>query len=134
MLAATLARLVRAKLAGVDTPVTEAVTVYGPPTVLFAVKTGAVATPLAFVTAVFTPPANVPLAPLPGATNVTVAPLTGLFRESSTVACSCVANAVFTVALCDVPTVAVMLAGGPARLVKEKFAGVDTPVTVAATV
>ena len=80
---------------------------------LLAVKTGAVATPLVFVVAVFTPPANVPLAPLPGPVNVTTTPLTGLFEASRTVACSCVANAVLMVALCGVPPITVMLAGGP---------------------
>ena len=77
-------------------------------------KTAAIATPEAFVVAVVMPPAKVPLAPLPGAANVTVTPLTGLLSESFTVACSCTANAVLTVALCGVPTVAVMLAGVPA--------------------
>jgi hypothetical protein len=134
MLAGGLPKLVREKLAGLATPVTVAVTVYGPPAVLLAVKIAAVATPLAFVTAVFTPPANVPLAPLPGAANVTVTPLTGLFPASFTVACNCTANAVLIVALCGVPVVAVMLAAAPARLVKEKFAGLATPVTVAVTV
>jgi hypothetical protein len=76
------------------------------------VKTGAVATPWAFVIAVFTPPANVPLAPLAGAVKVTVTPFKGLFEASFTVACSCVANAVLVFALCGVPPVAVML--GPA--------------------
>lgn len=51
-----------------------------------AMKTGAAATPDAFVVAVFTPPAKVPLAPLPGAAKVTVTPLTGLLKESLTVA------------------------------------------------
>src|SRR5215470_15871855 len=78
-----------------------------------AVKTAAVATPDAFVVAVVTPPANVPLAPLPGAAKVTVAPLTGLLNESFTVACS-VAKGVFTVALCGVPALAVTVAGTPA--------------------
>jgi hypothetical protein len=99
-----------------------------------AVNTGAVATPLAFVVAVFTPPAKVPLAPLPGAVKVTVTPLTGLPPESLTVACSCVANAVLMVALCGVPAVAVMLAAAPARFVREKFAGEATPETEAVTV
>src|SRR5438045_273876 len=80
---------------------------------VLAVRTGAVATPDEFVVAVVTPPANVPLAPPPGSVNVTVAPLTGLLNESLTVACNCVANAVFTVALCGVPAVAVILAGLP---------------------
>jgi hypothetical protein len=98
------------------------------------VKTAAVATPDAFVVAVFTPPANVPLAPLPGAVNVTVTPLTGLLKESLTVACSWVVNAVLTVALCGVPAVAAMLAAVPAKLVSEKFAEVATPETEAVTV
>jgi hypothetical protein len=132
--AGALTRLVKEKFAGLATPVTVAVTVYGPPAVLLAVNVAAVATPLAFVTAVFTPPANVPLAPPTGAVNVTVTPLTGLFRESSTVACNGIANAVFALALCGVPALAVRLAGGPARLVKEKFAAAATPVTVAVTV
>jgi hypothetical protein len=51
-----------------------------------AVNVTDVATPLAFVVAVFTPPANVPLAPLPGAVNVTVTPETGLLDASLTVA------------------------------------------------
>ncbi len=97
-------------------------------------KTAAVATPEAFVVAVATPPANVPLAPLPGAAKVTVAPLTGLLKESFTVACSWVPKAVLTAALCGVPAVAVMLAAAPAKLVNEKLAGVETPETEAVTV
>ena len=101
--------------------------------IVFAVKTAAVATPEAFVVAVFTPPANAPLAPLAGAVNVTVTPLTPLPKESLTVACSCVANAVLTVALCGVPAVGVMVEAAPARFVREKFAGEETPDTVAVT-
>ena len=97
-------------------------------------KIGAVATPCAFVVAVFTPFANVPLALLPGAANVTVMPLTGLLRESFTVACNWVAKAVLMVALCDTPAVAEILAAAPARLVSEKLAGVATPDTEALTV
>ena len=77
-------------------------------------KTAAVATPDAFVVAVFTPPAKVPLAPLEGAANVTVAPLTGLLKGSFTVACSCVVKPVPTVVFCGVPAVAVIVAGLPA--------------------
>ncbi len=51
-----------------------------------AVKTAAVASPDAFVVAVVIPPANVPLGPLVGAVIVTVTPLTGLLKESFTVA------------------------------------------------
>jgi hypothetical protein len=77
-----------------------------------AVNAGAVATPLLLVVAVAlaTPAAKLPLGPLAGAVNVTIAPLTGLLFASFTVACSAVANAVLTVALCGVPAVAVMLA------------------------
>lgn len=80
---------------------------------LLAVKTGAVATPLAFVVAVLTPPAKVPLGPFPGAAKVTVTALTGLLAASRTVTCNPVANAVLIVAFCGVPAVAVTLAGGP---------------------
>jgi len=102
--------------------------------VLLAVNSAEVATPLAFVVAVFTPPANVPLAPLPGAVNVTTTPLTGLFPESVTVATNGAPNAVLIAALCPDPLVTATLAAGPTRFVNEKFAGVVTPATVAATV
>src|SRR5258708_6317324 len=114
ILAGAVARLVSENFAGVETSVSEAVTLQGPPPVLLAVQTSAVATPCALVTAVLIPPANVPLAPLVGAVKVTVTPLTGLLKESFTVACSCVANAVLTVALCGVPAVALMFDGLPA--------------------
>jgi len=97
--------------------------------VLFAVNVADVATPLAFVVAVFTPPANVPLAPLPGAVNVTTTPLTGLFPASVTVATNGAPNAVLIVALCPEPLVTATFAGDPALLVSEKFAGVATPAT-----
>jgi hypothetical protein len=100
---------------------------------VFAVNTAAVAMPEAFVVPVLTPPAKLPLAPLPGAANVTVTPFTGLPPASFTVACNCTANAAPTVALCGVPAVAVMLAAAPARFVNEKFAGEATPETLALT-
>lgn len=131
--AAAPARFVSEKLAELATPETEAVTVYVP-AVAFAVKTAAVATPSELVVAVFTPPAKAPLAPLVGAVKVTVTPLTGLFEASLTVAWNAVVKAVFTVALCGVPAVAVMLAGGAARLVNEKFAVATTPETEPVTV
>jgi hypothetical protein len=114
--AAGPARFVSTKFAEVA-PVALATTLYGPPAVPFAVNVVEVATPLAFVggaVVVAVPFANVPLAPLPGAVNVTTTPLTGLFRESFTVACSGAANAVLTVAFCGVPPVAVMVDGIPA--------------------
>src|SRR5260370_14170119 len=100
---------------------------------LLAVKTGAVATPWAFVAAVFTPPANVPLAPLAGAAKVTIAPLTGLFTESFTVACSGVGKAVLAPVLCGVPAVAAMFARALARVVSEKLARGAIPFHDAAT-
>jgi len=98
-----------------------------------AVKVADVATPLAFVVAVLTPPANVPLAPLPGAVNVTTTPLTGLFPASVTVTTRAAAKAMLTVALWPDPLVTATLAAAPAVFVSEKFAAVATPDTVAAT-
>ena len=100
----------------------------------FAVKMEEFATPLASLAAVVVavPFAKVPLAPLPGAVNVTVTPLTALFPASFTVACSGVTNGVLIAALCGVPKVAVMLAAAPARLVNEKLAEV-APLALATT-
>jgi hypothetical protein len=89
--------------------------------------------PLLSVVTVVEPP-NVPLAPEPGAENVTLAPLTGLLLASLTVACNAVLNAVLMVTLCGVPVVAVMLAGGAVVFVRLKFAGVLAPTAVAVTV
>lgn len=72
----------------------------------FAVKTAAVAIPLLFDVAVFTPPANVPLAPLAGAVNVTTDPLTGLPKASLTVVPRLVEKTELIPALCGVPAVA----------------------------
>ena len=95
-------------------------------------KTADVATPLPLVVAVFTPPANTPLAPEAGGVNVTSTPLTGLFPASVTVASRDAANAVLITAFCGVPLVAVTFAGDPTLLVKEKFADV-APVALATT-
>src|SRR5438445_12428536 len=65
------------------------------------------------VSAVFTPPAKVAAAPLPGTAYVTVTPVTGLPLESFTVASKGSANEVFTAAVCGVPPVAVMDAADP---------------------
>src|SRR5712675_475157 len=101
---------------------------------LLAVNTTEVATPLALVTAAFTPPANVPLAPVcAGAVNVTVTPETVLLPESFTVAWNAIVNAVPIVAVCGVPAVAVIDAAAPVALVREKLAAVATPDTDAAT-
>src|ERR1700732_2479849 len=115
MLADVLAVFVSAKFAEVA-PVALATTLYGPPAVAFAVKVVDVATPLPFVVAVVVavPLANVPLAPLAGAVKVTITWLTGLFRESFTVAWNAVAKGLLITALCGVPLVGAMLAGEPA--------------------
>jgi hypothetical protein len=99
MLAADPALFVKLKLAKVATPGAVAPTVKLP-AVAFAVNVGEVATPLLFVTpvAVRDDP-NFPLAPLDGAVNVTVTPLTGLLPASFTVACSAAAKFVLTVVL-----------------------------------
>jgi len=100
-----------------------------------ALNTAEVAIPEELVVAVFTPPANVPEAPLLGAVNVTVTPFTPLPLEFSTVITSGLANAVPTVVLCGVPLVAAMEAGPLlAWLVSLKRAVRDTPDTLAVTV
>jgi hypothetical protein len=131
--AAAPAVLVSAKVAGVETPATLAVTVKLPALVL-AVNAADVATPDEFVVAVFAPPANVPEAPLLGAVNVTVTPLTPLPPEFFTVTTSGLANVVLMVALCSVPLVAVIDAAAPAVLASAKLADVETPATLAVTV
>ena len=98
-----------------------------------AVNVGAVATPEELVLTVALPE-YVPLAPEPGAMKVTEMPLVGFPNESLTVACSGVANAVLTAALCGVPAVAVMEAAAPAVLVSEKLARVAVPAKAAVTV
>jgi len=81
------------------------------------VKTAEVATPLALVVAVFTPPAKEPVAPVVGAVNVTVTPLVG-DPPVVTVATSSAENAAPTVALCGVPLVAVMDSTGGGGVVE----------------
>src|SRR5580704_12253603 len=76
-----------------------------------AVNTADVATPDELVTAVFTPPAKVPLAPLEGAAKVTVRLLMGLPSGSLTTTVNGAANALRIVVLWGVPLVAVMLVG-----------------------
>jgi len=128
IVAAAPGLLVRLKFADVAVP-DVATTLYGPPAVLLAVKAVAIATPLAFVVAfvVFVPFANVPLLPLAGAVNVTVTFGTRFPWLSFTVACSRVAKAVPTVALCPDPAVAVIVAAEPALFVRRKWPGVAAP-------
>jgi hypothetical protein len=126
--------LVREKLTAVS-PDALAVTVYGPPTVAFAVN-GADATPDASVAAtiVFELLLKVPEAPDPGAVNVTLTPGTGFVPASRTVTASALANAVETIADCGVvPAFAVIVEGAPTVLVREKVT-FATPEALAVTV
>src|SRR3954470_18782451 len=84
---------------------------------VFAVYVGATATPDAPVVTV-DEAEKVPLAPEPGGVKVTLAPTTGLLKESRTKACSAVVKAVFTVLLCGVPALVTMEAAAPARWVR----------------
>ena len=97
-----------------------------------AVNVGAVATPEELVVTAGLPE-NVPLAPEPGAMKVTEMLLVGFPNESLTVACSGVANAVLTAALCGVPAVAVIETAAPAVLVSKKLAGPGDPTIAAVT-
>jgi len=99
-----------------------------------AVKIAGVATPLALVVAVFTPPAKVPLAPVAGTSKVTSAPLTGFRLLSSTVTDSGAPKAALTIALCGVPLVVVIDMTAPVMFVRLRLAAVATPATVAVTV
>src|SRR5580704_17932946 len=79
---------------------------------MLAVKAGAVATPVASVFPVTVAvPANVPLAPLAGAVNVTGAPLTGLLPTSFTIACNAPGNALPMAIVWGVPPLVAMLVG-----------------------
>jgi hypothetical protein len=119
----------------VVTPVAVAVTVYGPPDVAFAVN-GADAIPDAFVATVIVgvPLLKTPDAPELGAVNITFTPETGLLPASFAVTANALAKAVLTMVDCGVvPAFAVIVVAAPTVLVSEKFAGVATPETAAAT-
>jgi hypothetical protein len=76
-----------------------------------------VARPLRLVAAVFTPPANVAVAPFAGEVNVTTTPGTGFPLLSDTSATSGIPKAVLTAVLCGVPLDAATNAGGPTTTV-----------------
>ena len=99
------------------------------------------ATPLASAVAVMQPaaegthaepPLSVAVAALAGAWNVTTAPTATAPVPSRTSACSWVANAVPTVAVCGLPACTWML--HPPSFVSVNVAGVATPATLAVTV
>jgi len=126
--------IVSAKAVGVETPDTDAEALNAP-SVQFAVKVEAVATPEALVVAaVVGPPENEPDGPLPGAVKVTTTLGTALPPLSETRAARLVANAVPADTLCPAPADAAILAGAPGVLVRENEAGVVTPDTEAVTV
>jgi hypothetical protein len=91
-----------------------------------------VATPLESVVAVLVlaPPVKVPLAPLDGAVNVTVAPATAL-PLAVTVAFRGDPNAAWMTALCDDPLVTAI---DSPTLVRLKPAGAAAPAVIAVTV
>src|SRR5258705_3294266 len=103
----------RLNVAAPPTATTVADTVYDP-AVARAANVGAVATPSTpdVALADTLPPLKVPVAPLAGAVNVTLAPATGWPPESVTFAARLVAKGVLTVALCGVPATAATAAGG----------------------
>jgi hypothetical protein len=127
--AAAPAVLVKAKLAGVS-PEIVAVTAYDP-IVKLAVHVTEIL-PLTSVVPVI--PESAQLAPVVGAANVTVSPLSGAPFEV-TFATSGAAKAVLIAVLWPAPLAAVitMVGGAPAMLVKAKLAGVVAPEVVAVT-
>jgi hypothetical protein len=132
LLCVTAPVFVKLKLAGDAAPATEAVTEYVP-TAEFAVNVLDVALPLASVVAVcvVAPPANVPLAPDPGAAKVTVTPLAAL-PFTVTIATSGAANAAPVCAFWPLPLLAA-IATLAAVFVNVKLADAVTPEIVAVT-
>jgi|SRR5882672_994712 len=106
------AELVSEKLAGLATPLAVAVTVYGPPAVLFAVKASETPPEASVLTVmVLLLLLNFPLAPEPGARKVTGTFGTGWPPASFTVALSGFVKGLPVVALCGVlPAFAVIAA------------------------
>jgi len=91
--------------------------------------------PLLLVAAliVAAPLLNVPLAPLPGAANATVAAGDGVAEGVADRDQQRAGEAVVTAVLWGVPEVALTLAAAPAVLVRLNDAGVPTPLTEAVT-
>ena len=97
----------------------------------------AVAKPAALVIALvvsFPVLANVPLAPVAGAINVTIAFPTGFWPLSTTLATRRAAKVVLIPALCGVPVTAVITAGAPVVLLRLKLAPSCAPGAEATTV
>ena len=84
------------------------------------------------VTVIFAELPNFAPAPVLVPANITIAPLTGLPPESSTVTMRGLAKVMFTIALCGVPLAKIVTkAGVPAVLLSEKVAAGVTPETLA---
>jgi len=124
--------LLNGKVAGIAAPGTVAVAL-NEPSVLFATRTGEVATPLELVGTVVGP-WNDALGPEAGTPNVTWAFGTTFPPTSLTVACRRLGNGDPIGALCEPPPVAVMLKGAPGLLVRLKLAGTLTPAADTVTV
>jgi hypothetical protein len=93
--------------------------------------------PLAFVVSVSVVvefELNMPLAPVPGAVNVTDAPVTGFELLSTTFATSGAPNAVLISASCRDPLATEIDAAGPDVFVRRKLVVAVTPATEAVTV
>ena len=114
-------------------PVEAAVTVYGPPAVLFAASgTDATPDPLVAAVIVAVPLLNRTDAPTPGAVNETLTPDNALLPASFTVTATAFAKAVLMAALCGVvPALAVIADGAPTAFVREKL--VESPLVAAVT-
>jgi hypothetical protein len=124
----TLALAVKLKLAGVETPGTEAVTVMVPG-VLPSVAVTCVWPLLSVAAGVLS------VAPPAGLTaKVTVTPETGLLNWSVTFTTSGWDKGAPTVSVCGLPDTAAIAAGALAVAVKLKLAGGETPGTEAVTV
>ncbi len=111
------------------TPDVLATTLYGPPAVELAVNADDTATPEAFVVAVVTVEllANSPLAPEPGAVNVTVTLGVGDPLASLTVAVRGKEKAVLILVVCGVPVVTVIVAAAAWLFVSEKLTVIVLP-------
>ena len=119
----------------VEAPAPDAAATATAPAVALAVIRGAVATPVASVTAeaTFAAPAKATAAPVEGAVNVTVAFGTGLPPASLTNALRGAAYAVAMVADCPLPETTVTVAGAPGVFVREISALTTTPGAEAIT-
>lgn len=100
---------------------------------VFATKVGAVATPVAFVVAVVTPPAKLPDGPLVGAVKVTTAPGYGLPVASVTFTANGTAKLAPTGVNCGDAPVTATMAVGPVVVIRSDQPPVMLPVSPTAS-